>query len=80
MRWFDSMTGKNRRPQAPVVTQAQLERAKRALTRDGTQFAGYRVWPDGRVDVLAGEPLKPGTQPGSVTDEVEAWKKEHGYA
>lgn len=50
------MTGKNRRPQKPVVTQAQLERAKRALMRDGTQFAGYRVWPDGRVDVLAGEP------------------------
>lgn len=51
------MTGKNRRPQAPVVTQAQLERAKRALQRDGTPFAGYRVWPDGRVDVLAGKPI-----------------------
>jgi hypothetical protein len=51
------MTGKNRRPQKPEVTQAQLERAKRALKRDGTPFAGYRVWPDGRVDVLAGEPV-----------------------
>lgn len=50
------MTGKNRRPQSPVVTQAQLERAKRALTRDGTPFRGYRIWPDGRVEVLAGEP------------------------
>jgi len=51
------MTGKNRRPQAPVVTQAQLERAKKALQRDGTPFAGYRIWPDGRVDVLAGTPI-----------------------
>jgi hypothetical protein len=50
------MTGKNRKPQRPEVTQAQLERAKRALQRDGTRFAGYRMWPDGRVDVLAGEP------------------------
>jgi hypothetical protein len=51
------MTGKNRKPQKPIVTQAQLERAKRALERDGTHFAGYRVWPDGRVDVLVGDPF-----------------------
>jgi hypothetical protein len=72
------MTGKNRRPQKPEVTQAQLERAKRALKRDGTQFAGYRVWPDGRVDVLAGEPPEISTAI-TTADEVEAWKKEHGY-
>ena len=71
------MTGKNRRPQAPVVTQAQLERAKRALQRDGTPFAGYRVWPDGRVDVLAGDPTE-GTA-DAAAENLESWKRENGY-
>ena len=66
------MTGKNRRPQAPGVTQAQLKRAKRALLADGTPFAGYRIWPDGRVDVLAGEPAC------NPADEPSDWDKALG--
>jgi len=72
------MTGKNRRPQKPAVTQAQLERAKRALERDGTPFAGYRVWPDGRVDVLAGEPTQAITAAVDPIDEAIAkWDAQH---
>lgn len=71
------MTGKNRRPQAAVVTQATLERAKRALQRDGTPFAGYRVWPDGRVDVLAGDPSKSATD--AAAENLDSWMLENGY-
>lgn len=74
------MTGKNRRPQAPVVTQAALQRAKRALQQDGTPFAGYRVWPDGRVDVLAGNSqVAPPPPVDDVDTQIAAWKKQHGY-
>jgi hypothetical protein len=72
------MTGKNRRPQPPVVTQAQLERAKRALQRDGTPFAGYRVWPDGHVDVLAGEPAAAAAV-NELDAQLEDFKQRHGY-
>jgi hypothetical protein len=71
------MTGKHRRNAAPVVTQAQLERAKRALMRDGTQFAGYRIWPDGRVDVLAGEPVT--VTANELDAQLEDFKQRHGY-
>jgi hypothetical protein len=73
------MTGKKRRRASSAVTQAQLERAKRALQKGGTPFAGYRVWPDGRVDVLAGDPQASVT--ATVLDEELAqWKKDHGYS
>lgn len=75
------MTGKNRRPQAAVVTQATLERAARALLKSGTPFAGYRVWPDGRVDVLAGEPsiAPPTIAPDAVEQAIDKWDAQHGY-
>ena len=34
-----------------------MERAAKALHRAGIPFRGFRLHPDGSVDVLAGEPL-----------------------
>jgi hypothetical protein len=86
------MTGKNRRPQKAVVTQAQMERAKRALEKGGTSFAGFRIRPDGSVDVLAGTPLADPDTGASDWDkalgltprsqglaDLAEWKKKHGY-
>jgi hypothetical protein len=88
------MTGKNRRPQPLVVTQAQMARAVRALEQSKTPFAGFRIHPDGSVDVLAGEPLAAADDGPSDWDrhlgiipprisqglqDLAAWKKKHGY-
>jgi hypothetical protein len=64
-----------------VVTQAAMRRARSALERDGLPFAGYRIRPDGSVDVLVNPPTEPAPIPADPgLAEIEAWKKRHGYA
>lgn len=43
--------------QRPAVSRAKMERAAKALRHAGIPFQGFRLHPDGSVDVLAGEPL-----------------------
>jgi hypothetical protein len=58
-----------------------MRRARAALERDGLPFAGFRMRPDGSVDVLVNAPSDPPPVPADEgLAEIEAWKKRHGYA
>lgn len=67
-----------RRSPAPTVTQAQMRRARKALEKDGLPFAGYRIRPDGSVEVLVNDPVPPPAAPEPPENEMEKWKKRHG--
>ncbi|HEY3694115.1 hypothetical protein [Phenylobacterium sp.] len=62
----------------PAVSQAQMRRAKKAMEAEGVPFGGFRLRPDGSVDVLPanGNELAP-TAP--LDDELAEWGKRHGY-
>lgn len=68
-----------------AVTQAQMQRMRRALERDGQPFVGYRSYPDGSVAALTALPggLTPTTdaQPSSpnIDAEIDDWAAKHGY-
>lgn len=55
-----------------------MRRAKKAMEAEGVPFGGFRLRPDGSVDVLPanGNELAP-TAP--LDDELAEWGKRHGY-
>lgn len=62
----------------PAVSQARMRRAKRALEADGERFGGYRLHPDGRVDVLTANGNEaPSSDP--LDDELAEFTAQHGY-
>jgi hypothetical protein len=66
-----------------TVTQATMQRMKRAIEREGLPFAGYRVLPDGSVIALVGDPLTTAANvpsPANPSDDGFAeWAAKHGY-
>lgn len=62
----------------PAVSMAKMRRAKRAMEAEGIPFGGFRLHPDGSVDVLT----TPGEAP-SPTDPLDAelaeWDAKHGH-
>lgn len=70
-----------------AVTKAKMERAAKAVQSMGLKFQGFRIHPNGDVDVLAGESsveIKMGSNnPGRTTDELDdelaEYRRENGY-
>lgn len=69
----------------PAVSLAKMRRAKRAMEADGVAFGGYRLHPDGCVDVLpanapgltaTGDTLSPSDP---LDQELAEWDAKHGY-
>lgn len=69
----------------PAVSQAKMQRMRRAIEADGLPFAGYRTFPDGSVGALVGEPggLTPAPNTAPPSDPLDAelaeWAGKHGY-
>ena len=69
----------------PAVSQAKMRRMRRALERDGLPFAGYRMYPDGSVQAVVGQPgaLTANSNAPSSSDpldeELAQWAAKHGY-
>lgn len=67
----------------PAVSQAKMQRMKRAIEREGLPFRGFCCHPDGRVEALVGEPLTTPLQPASPSDPLDAelaeWDAKHGH-
>lgn len=60
------------------MTQAKLRRAVKALEAAGVPFGGFRLHPDGSVDVLTGtggapSPIDP------LDAELAEWDAAHGH-
>lgn len=69
----------------PAVSRAKMERAAKALRQAGIPFQGFRLHPDGSVDVLAGDPLTVTVNRGlesidQLDDELAQHRKAHGYS
>jgi hypothetical protein len=66
-----------------TVSQATMQRMKRAIEREGLPFAGYMTRPDGSVIALVGQPLTAPTEAAPPSDpsdaEYAAWASKHGY-
>lgn len=64
-----------------AVTQAKMDRMRRAIVRAGLPFRGFRTLPDGAVEALVGEPTPPTiTIEGDPLDaELATWDAKHGY-
>lgn len=66
-----------------AVSQAKMQRMKRAIEREGLPFAGFMTRPDGSVMALVGEPLTAAANTDQPSDPLDAelakWASEHGY-
>ena len=62
----------------PAVSQAKLQRAMRVLEKAGKPFCGFRLHPDGSVDVLTGQPDAALTS-DPLDAELHQWAAKHGY-
>ena len=64
----------------PAVSQAKMNRMRRAIERAGLPFRGFKTHPDGSVEALVGEPvaLTPANS-DAQDDDFAAWAAQHGY-
>lgn len=67
----------------PAVTQAKMQRMKRAIVREGLPFRGFKHNVDGSVEALVGDPslttLANSALPSDPDDEFDQWAEKHGY-
>lgn len=56
----------------PAVSRAAMVRAAAALEASGARFGGFRLHPDGTVDVLCADSITPPPAP-TAEDEIAAW-------
>lgn len=68
----------------PAVTQAKMDRMRRAIERAGLPFRGFRTLPNGAVEALVGEPapLTPandGVPSDPLDAELAEWDAKHGH-
>lgn len=69
----------------PAVSEAKMRRAKRAMEAEGVAFGGYRLHPDGCVDVLPANasgltaPAEIPSPAQSIDAEIDDWAAKHGY-
>lgn len=57
-----------------TFTQADVERAARALKAVGEKVGGVEIRPDGSFRVLTGDPAEQ-----KALSPLEAWEREHGH-
>lgn len=66
-----------------AISQAQMQRMKRAIEREGLPFAGFLQRPDGSVIALVGDPLTDTAAQSPPSDPLDAelaeWDAKHGY-
>lgn len=68
----------------PAVSQAKMDRMRRAIVSAGLPFRGFRTLPDGAVEALVGDPA-PLTSANDVgpSDPLDAelaeWDAKHGH-
>lgn len=58
----------------PAVTQAKMRRAVKVLEAEGKPFGGFRLHPDGSVDVLTGMP-EAASDPVAANEALELWRR-----
>lgn len=62
----------------PAVSQARMRRAVTTLEALGKIVGGFRLHPDGTVDILTANGNAPlSSEP--LDNELEAFKRSHGY-
>jgi hypothetical protein len=65
-----------------AVSQAKMERMRRAIESAGLPFRGFKTNPDGSVEAIVGEPeLTPkiAIEPDPLEDELATYRRRHGY-
>jgi hypothetical protein len=66
-----------------AVSQAKMDRMRRAIVRAGLPFRGFKTLPDGSVEALVGEPEPLTTMVSHdvdpLEDELAAYRAKHGY-
>lgn len=67
-----------------AVSQAMMQRMRRAIQREGLPFAGFRAHPDGSVTAVVGDPAQFARAPAEQMDPLDAelaeWDAKHGQA
>jgi hypothetical protein len=69
----------------PAVSQAKMQRMRRALLADGQSFAGFVTLPNGAVMALAGDPAaltglaNAGPSSDPLDAELAEWDAQHGH-